>query len=214
MDEINRISDDLISRYKVLSVCRNDIEGAFNLLKSCFENDRKVLICGNGGSASDSSHIVGELMKGFMNKRRLSDVMKSKLEDADLVRGKFLGENLQGSLPAIALNSHTSLTSAVANDMNCNLIYAQQVLGYGREGDVLIGISTSGNAENVINAAVTAKASGLYVIGMTGETGGALLEFCDVCIRVPSAIVPHIQELHLPVYHTLCAMIEEYFFND
>ena len=212
MDKVISILDDLIYRYGLLSVCRNDIEAAFTLLKDCFEKEGKILVCGNGGSAADSSHIAGELMKGFMKRRELPDVLKSKLESADPVRGRFLGLKLQGALPAIALNTNTSLTTAVLNDMDGSLIYAQQVVGYGRRGDILICISTSGNADNVINAALVAGVSGLKIIGLTGESGGAVRDLCDVCIRVPSAGVPLIQELHLPVYHTLCAMVEEYFF--
>ncbi len=212
MDKVISILDDLIYRYGILSVCRNDIEAAFTLLKDCFEKEGKILVCGNGGSAADSSHIAGELMKGFMKRRELPDVLKSKLESADPVRGRFLGLKLQGALPAIALNTNTSLTTAVLNDMDGSLIYAQQVVGYGRRGDILICISTSGNADNVINAALVAGVSGLKIIGLTGESGGAVRDLCDVCIRVPAAGVPLIQELHLPVYHTLCAMVEEFFF--
>ena len=212
MDEINRHIDSLLSRYSCLSVCRSDMEKAYCMMKESFENGRKLIICGNGGSASDSSHIAGELLKGFLKKRGLPASEKMKLIDTDAERGNYLAENLQGSLPAIALPSNTSLLTAVLNDMDGRLVYAQQVRGYGNKGDILMCISTSGNAENVINAAVTAAASGLEIIGLTGESGGELLKFCDACIRVPASSTAEVQELHLPVYHTLCAMIEETFF--
>ena len=211
--EKKKILNDLITRYPVLNACRDSITQAAALLIDCYENNRKLLVCGNGGSAADSSHIVGELMKGFLKKREISREFRQQLASVDAVRGEYLGIKLQGALPAISLSSHTSLISAVLNDMEGSLVFAQQVIGYGQEGDVLLGISTSGNAEDVINAAVAAKAKGMKVIGLSGSSGGKLKKFCDSMISVPSDSVPLVQELHLPVYHALCAMIEEHFYR-
>ena len=211
--EKKKILNDLITRYPVLNACRDSITQAAALLIDCYKNNKKLLVCGNGGSAADSSHIVGELMKGFLKKREISREFRQQLASVDAVRGEYLGIKLQGALPAISLSSHTSLISAVLNDMEGSLVFAQQVIGYGQEGDVLLGISTSGNAEDVINAAVAAKAKGMKVIGLSGSSGGKLKKFCDNMISVPSDSVPLVQELHLPVYHALCAMIEEHFYR-
>ena len=171
------------------------------------------MIAGNGGSAADSEHIVGELMKGFVKRRPLSEELKQALEAADPIRGKELAEKLQGALPAIALTNHAALSSAFANDVDGVLSYAQQVNGYGRAGDVFLGISTSGNAENVMYAAVTARAKGMRVIALTGKTGGNLGAFADISIIVPEQETYKIQELHLPIYHALCLMLEERFYE-
>lgn len=216
MDEVDKvidILDEFVSRYPVLSVSRDVVEKAYNALIKCYENGGKLLVCGNGGSAADSSHIVGELMKGFLKKRELSFDFKEKLMALDAERGTLMSTKLQGALPALSLSSHYSLTSAVSNDLGGDLIYAQQVLGYGRRGDVLLGISTSGNAENVVNAMIAAKASGLKVIGLTGASSGMIKAFCDIIITVPADKVHFVQELHLPVYHALCAMVEEFFYG-
>lgn len=213
MKIIKKILDDLVSRYPVLNICSDSIEKASDVLIECYENDGKLLICGNGGSAADSSHIVGELMKGFLKKRELPSDFREKLVSIDAERGEYLGTKLQGALPAVSLSSHHSLISAVSNDMDGDLVFAQQVIGYGQKGDVLLGISTSGNAENVIKAAIAAKAKEMKVIGLSGISGGNLKKFCDIAITVPSDSVPLVQELHLPVYHTLCAMVEEYFYS-
>jgi len=207
------VLDELVSRYPVLLPIRNSIEEAFRSLRDCYENRGKLLICGNGGSSADSSHIVGELMKGFLSKREISADFKHLLSSLGGDRGISISGRLQKALPAISLGAHQSLISAVSNDIGSDLVYAQQVLGYGSKGDVLLGISTSGNAENVINAMIVAKASGLTVIGLTGASGGQMKSFCDITIQVPEQSVPVIQELHLPVYHALCAMLEAYFFD-
>ena len=183
------------------------------MLCYCFENRHKLLICGNGGSASDSEHIVGELMKSFAYHRTLSDDIKTKLIAAFADKGAYLAEKLQPALPAISLTCHSALNTAFANDVDPNLVFAQQVMGYGAKGDVLLGISTSGNAENVINAMVTARALGLRTIGLTGKSGGKLKEYCEVAIRVDGSETAEIQELHLPVYHALCKMLELKFFD-
>lgn len=207
------ILNDLLVRYPQLSICKEAICHAFNLLSYSYRNNGKLLVCGNGGSAADAEHIVGELMKGFKNPRRLDDQYQEKLKDVDDVLGDRLAGQLQGALPAIALGGHSALTTAYINDCDPLLCFAQQVNGYGKEGDVLLGISTSGNSKNVIYAAITAKAKGMKVIGLTGEKNSKLSELADVCIQVPETETYKIQELHLPVYHCLCLMLEEEFFE-
>ena len=205
--------NDLVNRYPVLAKVRDDIEMVYKLLVECYENGGKVLIVGNGGSAADSEHIVGELMKGFIKNRPVSAEMYEALVAVDPVRGEALAKNLQGGLPAIALTAHTSLNTAFANDRDPVMIYAQQVNGYGKPGDVFLGISTSGNAENVMYAAVTAKAKGMKVLALTGKDGGKLAKVADVSIIVPEQETYKIQELHLPIYHVLCLMLEDYFYE-
>jgi D-sedoheptulose 7-phosphate isomerase len=205
--------DELISRYPQLGNIGDSINEAAERLIRCYQNGNKVLICGNGGSSSDSDHIAGELLKGFEQKRPLVETLKKQLESISGERGAFLAENLQTGLPAISLSSHTGLVTAVANDTDASLIYAQQVIGYGNPGDVLWGISTSGNAQSVLDAAITARAKGMTVIGMTGQTGGKLKPFCDILINVPEKRTSFVQELHLPIYHTLCLIIENHFFG-
>lgn len=204
----------LIDRYPKLIVCREDIDDAFTLLESAYQNGRKLLVCGNGGSASDSEHIVGELMKEFKLKRKVYGDQVSALKAIDPELGQVLAANLQGALPAICLTGHSSLTTAFMNDANADLVFAQQVNGYGKPGDVFLGISTSGNSKNVLYAAVNAKAKGLKVIGLTGAKENKLMKYTDVCIRVPETETYKIQELHLPVYHCLCLMLEEKFFGE
>ncbi len=208
----SEIVDDLFERYPALEECKVDILEAIQEVSNCYLNKGKLLLCGNGGSCSDADHIVGELMKSFEKKRPLDSSLEKKLESVSEERGEYIGRKLQNALPAISLNAHSSLYSAIANDIDPNLVFAQQVLGYGNSGDVLIALSTSGNSQNVIDAAITAKAKGLKVIGLTGQTGGKIKEFCDVIIRVPSTSTPEVQEFHLPVYHTICKYIEDKFF--
>ena len=203
----------LIDRYPNLSVCKEDIKNAYELLETAYNNGRKLLVCGNGGSASDSEHIVGELMKEFKLKRKVYSDQAAALKEIDMELGQVLAENLQGALPAICLTGHSSLTTAFMNDANADLVFAQQVNGYGKPGDVFLGISTSGNSKNVLYAAVNAKAKGLKVIGLTGAKENKLMKFADVCIRVPEIETYKIQEYHLPVYHCLCLMLEEKFFG-
>ena len=205
--------DELISRYPVLAPVKADIRTAYEMLKECYERGGKLLIAGNGGSCADSEHIVGELMKGFVKRRPVTEEMKEALEKADPVRGKELSEKLQGGLPAIALVDHAALSTAFANDVDGMLSYAQQVNGYGKPGDVFLGISTSGNAENVMYAAVTAKAKGMQVVGLTGKDGGKLAGIADAAVIVPEMETYKIQELHLPVYHALCLMLEHRFYE-
>ena len=203
----------LIERYPKLAVCKEDIKNAYDLLEAAYSNGRKLLVCGNGGSASDSEHIVGELMKEFKLKRKVYSDQAAALKEIDPELGPVLADNLQGALPAICLTGHSSLTSAFMNDANADLVFAQQVNGYGKAGDVFLGISTSGNSKNVLYAAVNAKAKGLKVIGLTGAKENRLMKYADVCIRVPETETYKIQELHLPVYHCLCLMLEEKFFG-
>ncbi|GEP65551.1 phosphoheptose isomerase [Clostridium beijerinckii] len=203
----------LIKRYPVLEIIKAEIIEAYCALEELYKNGGKLLIAGNGGSAADADHIVGELMKGFKKKRKISDEFSKKLIDIDDVMGKKLAEKLQDGLPAIALNNHAALATAYLNDVDGILCFAQQVNGYGKKGDVFLGISTSGNSENVYYAAITARAKGMKVIGLTGKDGGKLKSISDVLITVPEYETYMIQELHLPVYHCLCLMLEEKFFE-
>lgn len=213
--QIENHLDLLIRRYPVLSACREDIAKAYDILETCFSGGNKLLVAGNGGSCADAEHIVGELMKGFKLPRRSAEEFAEKLRAVDPVRGEELAEKLQGGLPAVALSGHQGLNTAYINDVENGglLMYAQQVNGYGKAGDVFLGISTSGNSKNVMYAAVVAKAKGMKVLGLTGFKGGQLAEIADVAIRVPETETYMIQELHLPVYHTLCLMLEEKFFG-
>ena len=204
----------LIDRYPKLIVCREDIASAYKILETAYSSGRKLLVCGNGGSASDSEHIVGELMKEFKLKRRVFSEQTVALKEIDPEMGQVLADNLQGALPAISLTGHSALTTAFMNDAVPELVFAQQVNGYGRPGDVFLGISTSGNSKNVLFAAVNAKAKGLKVIGLTGAKENKMMQYADVCIRVPETETYKIQELHLPVYHCLCLMLEEYFYGE
>jgi len=171
------------------------------------------LICGNGGSCADSDHIAGELMKSFERERPLAQSLKDALTGINGERGSYLADKLEQGLPAISLNAHSSLISAISNDIGSDLIFAQQVAGFGNSPDILLAITTSGNSQNVIDAAITARAKGLKVIGLTGETGGRLKEFCNIIINVPETETASVQELHLPVYHAICRLIEDHFFG-
>lgn len=213
--QIEKHLDLLIERYPVLHACREDIIKAYKILEACFTGGNKLLVAGNGGSCADAEHIVGELMKGFKLPRECTEEFADKLRAVDPIRGKELAEKLQGGLPAIALNGHQGLNTAYINDVENGglLMYAQQINGYGKVQDVFLGISTSGNSKNVMYAAVVAKAKGMKVIGFTGAKGGQLAEIADVAVKVPEMETYMIQELHLPVYHTLCLMLEEKFFG-
>ena len=206
--------DRLIDRYPKLIVCREDIVMAYEILEGAYSSGRKLLVSGNGGSASDSEHIVGELMKEFKLKRKVYSAHAAVLKEIDPELGQTLAEHLQGALPAISLTGHSSLQTAYMNDAVPELVFAQQVNGYGKPGDVFLGISTSGNSQNVLYAAVNAKAKGLKVVGLTGAKENKLMKYADVCIRVPETETYKIQELHLPVYHCLCLMLEDYFFGE
>lgn len=192
----------------------DDITEAYLILRDAYINDRKVLVTGNGGSAADAEHIVGELMKRFRIERPISEEMKESLVAVDAERGLDLSSHLESPLSAISLVSNISLSTAYINDVSAENVYAQQVLGLARNGDVLVAISTSGNSENIVRAAIVAKAIGCKVVGLTGRDGGLLRKFADVSVIVPEKETYRIQELHLPIYHCWCIMLEHYFFND
>lgn len=206
--------DELVERYPCLAVCRDDIQEAYELMKESYQKGGKLLIAGNGGSASDSEHIVGELMKGFIRPRKMDQEYVDRLISADPELGKELGEKLQGALPAIAVVDHVALSTAYLNDVDPMLGFAQQVNGYGKEGDVFLGITTSGNSKNILYANTVAKAKGLKTIALTGKDGGKVKNMADVAIVVPQQETFKIQELHLPVYHCLCLMLENEFFEE
>lgn len=193
---------DLLKRYPALSDCSEEIEKALVLMIETYKNGGKILVCGNGGSASDSDHIVGELMKGFLSPRKVTDERISPK----------LRENLQGALPAISLCSQNAIMTAFINDVKPDMMFAQQVYGYAKSEDLVIGISTSGNSVNVVNAVKVARDMGVKTIALTGANGGKLSEICDVTIKAPETETYKIQEYHLPIYHYLCAKTEKYFF--
>lgn len=203
---------ELTGRIPALESCIQEIGEAAEAITACFFNGGKLLICGNGGSCADADHIAGELMKSFEKKRPLPEDLKQHLHSVSAERGGYLAGHLQHALPAISLCSHGSLITAFANDVDADLIFAQQVMGYGSKGDVLLAISTSGNSRNVVDAVITAKAKGLTVIGLTGKHGGRMKPYCDITICVPAERTPDVQEYHLPVYHTICAIVENRLF--
>lgn len=204
----NQILEQLLSRHSILFPLKEAIANAAEIIVNSYRNGGKVLVCGNGGSASDADHIVGELMKSFETHRPLAINLQEKLKEVSPERGQLLAEKLQQGLPAISLTVHNALITAISNDISGDMIFAQQITGLGNKGDVLIGLSTSGNAQNVVDAFIVAKAKGLITIGLTGKTGGKMKDFCDVLINVPEKRTPYVQELHLPVYHVLCMMVE------
>lgn len=203
----------LMSRYPILKSIEQDIIDAYQIMEKCYTNSGKMLIAGNGGSAADSEHIAGELMKSFKTPRPVSDEFTKKLKSIDAERGAVLAKNLECSLMAIPLVAHEALTTAYTNDVDGLGVFAQQLFGYGKEGDVFLGISTSGNSKNIMNAAVVARASGIKVVGLTGINGGELASVSDVVVKVPEMETYIIQELHLPIYHCWCLMLEYKFFS-
>lgn len=202
---------ELIERYPSLEKCKNEVVIAKDMLIECYKNSGKVLCCGNGGSCADCEHIVGELMKGFLSLRALSDDKKAKMMENCPEVSDML-DKLQDGLPAISLTSFTGLNTAFCNDVDADLVFAQSLLALGRENDVLIALSTSGNSKNVVNAVKVAKSLGIKVISLTGEGGGKLAGLSDICIKAPEKETYKVQELHLPIYHYLCAEVEKYFF--
>lgn len=212
--KLQRHVDLLVNRYPVLECVKQDIVDAYLIMQKSYENGGKLLIAGNGGSAADSEHIVGELMKGFEMPRKSKDDYIKKLMEAEPELGKVLAENLQGALPAIALDGHLALSTAYMNDCEPLLCFAQQVNGFGNEGDVFLGISTSGNSKNILYAGAVARAKGMKVIGLTGQTDSKLSAYADVTVKAPSTETYMIQELHLPIYHCWCLMLENRFFGD
>lgn len=202
-----------MKRYPVLNVCRADITDAYLAMEECYKNGGKLLIAGNGGSAADSEHMAGELMKRFKAPRPIPAEFAERLKAIDPVRGSDLAKNLERGLMAIPLVAHEALTTAYINDVDALGVFAQQLYGFGRPGDVFVGISTSGNSKNILAATVVARAMGIKVIGLTGANGGELSEVADVAVKVPETETYMVQELHLPVYHCWCLMLEDTFFG-
>lgn len=212
-ERLMKYIDLLVERYPSLESAKEEIIEAYLVLEESYDNGGKLLVAGNGGSAADAEHIVGELMKGFKMPRKPEADFAEKLVAENQELGVVLAENLQGALPAIALDGHAALSTAYMNDCEPLLCFAQQVNGYGKSGDVFLGISTSGNSKNVLYAATTARAKGMKVIGLTGAKDSKLMDMSDVCIKAPQTETYMIQELHLPIYHCLCLMLEDKFFN-
>ncbi len=208
----NMILTQLIERYPCLTDIKDEIAAAYGLLITCFEAGHRVYLCGNGGSAADSEHMAGELLKCFKIPRPMPDDFKAKLS-AYGEDGEMLANNLEGGLPVVSLTGHVAFSTAFQNDNTPALVFAQQVNAYGQEGDVLVAFSTSGNSKNCIYAAICAKARGMKVITLTGGAGGKLAPMSDVAVIVPAKETYQVQELHLPVYHCLCAMLEEQVFG-
>lgn len=206
--------DVLIDRYPELEGQRENIVAAYKILEESYSTGGKLLVAGNGGSAADSEHIVGELMKGFENPRKLSQEYKNRLISVDEEMGAKLADNLQGALPAIALDGHSALSTAYMNDCEPLLCFAQQVNGFGNINDVFLGISTSGNSKNILYAATVAKAKGMKVVALTGVKDSRLSTLADVAIRSSQTRTYMIQEHHLPIYHCLCLMLEDRFFGE
>jgi len=204
--------EQLFRRYPALICCKDDIINTFEIISACYRSGGKILVAGNGGSAADAEHIVGELMKAFCKPREISKDFTEKLIKVHKEFGKVIANNLQESLPAIALGGNSAIATAIMNDTDPFMLFAQQVNGYGRLGDVLLAISTSGNSKNILYSAIVARAKEMKVIGLTGSNDSILESLCDSCIKVPQTETYMIQEYHLPVYHTLCLMLEESFF--
>ena len=213
-DGIKKTAEELFTRYETLRACENDLWAAYEMLVRCFENGGKLLICGSGGSASDALHITGELMKAFITKRSIDESLKEALEKRFPEDAKYLSASLQGALPTVALVESSALATAVQNDISGDLVTAQQVLGLGKSGDVLLAISTSGNSRSGSLAVEVAAVKGMGTIGLTGANGGKYKALCDCTIRVPETETFKVQELHLPVYHALCRLLEIRFFGE
>lgn len=213
-EKVSRRLETLMKRYPVLEECREDIILGYEVMKESYENAGKLLIAGNGGSASDSEHMAGELMKSFELKRPVSEAFSEKLREIDNERGLALASELEQCLTAVPLVAHEAMSTAFLNDVDGYNVFAQQLYGFGRLGDVFLGISTSGNSKNVVNAAIVAKAMGIKVIGLTGAKGGELVKFADAAVCVPETRTYMVQELHLPIYHCWCLMLEEHFFGE
>lgn len=212
-ESVQAIFDNLFVRYPALQSVSEPIRASFDALNRCYLAGGKVLACGNGGSASDSEHVVGELMKKFGRKRPVTAEFRQKLNDLGIETADYLADKLEMPLEAISLVSQTGLITAIINDISGEMIFAQQVLGYGKPGDILFAFSTSGNSKNVINAVNVARACGMISIGFTGEHGGILKDICDITVKVPASQTYIIQEYHFPIYHALCLMIEEEIFG-
>lgn len=210
MDSDKMIYHEFLETYPILASL--PIWKAYELLLLSCLGGNKILVCGNGGSAADSEHIVGELMKGFLLRRELPEKERQSFYAEE--GGEALAQKLQRCIPAISLNSHAALMTAVGNDVDYQMVFAQQVYGYGQPGDVLIAISTSGDASNVVQAAITARVMGVKVVGITGERESRLEKHCDVCLKMPVCETYRVQEYTLPVYHALCRMLEQRLFGE
>lgn len=204
---------NLIHRFPNLKFLKDNIESIVQSVMDTYKSGGKILVCGNGGSSADADHIVAELMKSYAKSRPLTDDLKNKLNGIAKDRGPILASHLEQGIPAISLSSATALNTAISNDIGADFIFAQQVISYGYKGDILIGISTSGNSQNVIDALIAAKAKNLICIGFTGKEGGNMKDYCDILINVPESKTALIQELHLPIYHTICDLIEQKLFQ-
>ena len=205
--------EELLSRYPALSACKSDVVAALETLVSSVRAGGTILLCGNGGSAADCEHIAGELLKGFLSRRKMSDgtaqKFRASLGDG---AGEYV-EKLQGGIPAVSLPSQAGVLTAYSNDVDAEFMYAQLVYAYAKENDVLVAISTSGNSKNCVRAAETAKALGIKTVALTGAKESRLSALCDVTVRAPETETFKVQEYHLPVYHYLCAALEEEFFK-
>lgn len=206
------IFKELVQRYPALESCIQEIGAAGKAILAAYRNQGKLLACGNGGSGADAEHIVGELMKEFYIKRPLGQEAQESLSAIDPA-GRVLAKNLQGALPAIPLTGDIALSTAYSNDAVPELVFAQQVWGYGNAGDVLLAISTSGSSKNVYYAMVAAKAKGMKIIGLTGSREGTMDRLCDICIKAPASETYQVQEYHLPIYHALCRYVEQEMFG-
>ncbi len=209
---VESIYEELFSNYPTLKKCKEDILLSFQLIRDCYNQKGKLLVCGNGGSAADSEHIVGELLKGFLQQRRINERFLNKLVNLFPYDGLELGKKIQEALPAISLTGQSAFSTAFSNDVSPDTVFAQQVYALGLEHDILLAISTTGNSKNVLNAIKISRTIGLKSIGLTGQDGGEMKKLCDVAICVPGTQTFRIQELHLPIYHALCAMLEAEFF--
>lgn len=207
------IIDQLCESHPVLSTIRESVGTAASAIIGCYQAGGKLLACGNGGSSSDAGHIVGELMKSFELSRPLGNDIRQMLLDISPERGEYMAGKLEKGLPSIALAEHTSLTTAICNDIDPDLVFAQQVISYGKPGDILLALSTSGNSRNITDACIAARALKLTVVGITGRKGGKMNEYCDIIINVPEDMTARIQELHLPVIHAICRIVENHFFG-
>lgn len=206
--------NELTERYPALSSIKGDLEKAFSMTAKSISNQNKILCAGNGGSSSDAEHIVGELLKGFLKRRPVENSVLEAIKTHFPEEANDFANNLQMPLPAVSLMGHNAFQTAFANDMEPVYSIAQHLLGLGKKGDTAIFISTSGNSKNIVLAAKLAKSLGINSIGLTGEKGGELARICDACIKAPSGKVHHVQEYHLPIYHSLCLMLEDLFFRE
>lgn len=213
-DATLRVIEYLVRRYPDLLCCKEDILASLDILIDCYDKNKKLLVCGNGGSATDSQHIVGELMKSFKRKRKLPKKIETLISNHYPEEKNYYIENLERPLQAISLVGETGLITAYSNDKAPDLVFAQQVLGIGEQEDVLLAISTSGNSKNILHACKIAKLMDMKIIGLTGENDGKIKDFCDVVIKAPSKETFIIQEYHLPIYHAICLALEEEYFGE